>query len=139
ALEPFGVTMDTFDSERGYQAVDQAALLIAPAATVEGREALAPVRDTAPYYLPPTLLPEDRDRDRTEPDNRLLMAQLGFGADATKSPSDLIAARRAVVVAEPGMGKTQLLHHLGELEQERTPLLVKLTDLVAQLQPDDDT
>jgi transposase-like protein len=66
------------------------------------------------------------------------MAHLGFGDDTTKSPSELLAARRAVVIAEPGMGKTQLLHHLGELEQERTPLLVKLTELVAQLQPDDE-
>lgn len=111
ALEPFGVSVDTFESDRGYQAVDQAAL-IAPAETVGGHESVAPVRDTAEYYLPPTLLPEDRARDRTQPDNRLLMAQLGFGDDATTSPGDVLAARRAVVIAEPGMGKTQLLCHV---------------------------
>jgi SIR2-like domain/HEAT repeats len=137
ALEPFGVSVDTFESDRGYQAVDQAALLIAPAATVEGRESLAPVRDTAEYYLPPTLLPEERERDRTQPDNRLMMAQLGFGDDTTKSPGDLLAARRAVVIAEPGMGKTQLLYHLGELEQTRTALVLKANELIGQLQPDD--
>jgi hypothetical protein len=138
ALEPFGVSVDTFESDRGYQAVDQAALLIAPAATVEGRESLASVRDTAEYYLPPTLLPEDRERDRTQPDNRLMMAQLGFGDDTTKSPGELLAARRAVVIAEPGMGKTQLLYHLGELERTRTALVLKVNELVGQLQPDDD-
>jgi hypothetical protein len=138
ALEPFGVSVDTFESDRGFQAVDQAALVIAPAETVEGRESLAPVRDTAEYYLPPTLLPEDQARDRTQPDNRLMMAQLGFGDDATKSPGDLLAARRAVVIAEPGMGKTQLLYHLGDLEQTRTPLVLKVNELVSELQPDDD-
>jgi hypothetical protein len=137
-LEQYGVSIDTFDSDLGYQAVEQAALLIAPTSRVEGRETLARVRDQATYYLPPTLLPEDAERDPSEPDNRLVMAQLGFGDDGTSSPRDLLAARRALVIAEPGMGKTQLLYHLADLDQERTPLVLKLTDLVAQLGTDDD-
>ena len=137
-LEAFGVTVDTFDSERGYEAVNQAALLIAPANLVEGEESLALLRDVAEYYLPPTLLPEDPDRDRTQPDNRLLMAQLGFSDETTRSPADVLAARRAVVIAEPGMGKTQLLAHLASLEYERVPLVLRLSELAVELRSHDD-
>jgi hypothetical protein len=134
-LEEFGVAIDTFDSTRGWQALEQAALLIAPGSTIEGEGELPPVRDRAEYYLPPTLLPEDRERDRTEPDSRLLMATLGLG-EATRSPSDVLVSRRAVVMAEPGMGKTQLLYHLGAIEPDRTAVVVKLTEVAAQLDDD---
>ena len=63
---------------------------------------------------------------------------LGFGSEGTKSPADVLASRRAAIVAEPGMGKTQLLYHLGQLDPERLPLVLKLNELAAQLQPDDD-
>jgi hypothetical protein len=134
-LEAFGVAVDTFESDRGYQALEQAALLIAPGSTVEGQGQLPRVRDRAEYYLPPSLLPEDRNRDRVEPDSRLVMAQLGF-ADSTRSPDDVLACRRAVVMAEPGMGKTQLLYHLGQIESDRISVVMKLTELAAQLGDD---
>lgn len=136
-LEAFGVTVDTFDSSRGYQALEQAALLIAPGSTVEGEGQLPPIRDRAEYYLPPTLLPEDRDRDRSEPDSRLVMATLGL-SEATRSPADVLASRRAVVMAEPGMGKTQLLYHLGEIEPDRVAVVVKLTEAAPQLDDDEE-
>jgi hypothetical protein len=136
-LETFGVTVDTFDSTLGYQALDQAALLIAPGSTVEGEGQLPQIRDRAEYYLPPTLLPEDRERDRTEPDSRLLMATLGFSED-TRSPADVLSHRRAVVMAEPGMGKTQLLYHFGEIEQDRVAVVVKLTEVAAVVDEDEE-
>jgi hypothetical protein len=136
-LEAFGVTVDTFDSSRGYQALEQAALLIAPGSTVEGEGRLPLIRDRAEYYLPPTLLPEDRDRDRTEPDSRLVMATLGF-TEATRSPGEILECRRAVVMAEPGMGKTQLLYHLGEIDTDRVAVVVKLTEVAARLDDDEE-
>jgi len=136
-LEAFGIIVDTFDSSRGYQALEQAALLIAPGSTVEGEGQLPPIRDRAEYYLPPTLLPEDRDRDRTEPDSRLVMATLGL-SEATRSPADVLARRRAVVMAEPGMGKTQMLYHLGGIDPDRVAVVVKLTEVAAQLDDDEE-
>lgn len=137
-LMQFGLSVDTFDSEMGYQAVEQAALLIAPGNTVEGHDELAQVRDTAPYYLAPSLLAEDRTRNPDEPDSRLVMARMGFASDGVIEPKDVLTATRVLVIGEPGMGKTQLLHHLGAIEDRRVPLIVKLGVLAGELQPGDD-
>lgn len=134
------ITVETFDSTLGYQAVQQAALIIAPANTREAPgEHLSPVRQNAlaSYYLPPSILPVETEGER-DPDARLAIAQMGFGSERLVTAAEIVEAHRAVVVAEPGMGKTQFLYRLGVDSTERDALFVRLSDLSGQLQEDDD-
>ena len=109
------VQVETFDAELGFQAVHQAALIVAPSAEV-GDELVRTVRsqDIAEYFHPPALLIERND-EQDDPGAALALARFGF-ADPVVSLAQLRAERRALVTAEPGMGKTQLLFQLGKEE-----------------------
>jgi hypothetical protein len=135
-----GVRVETFDSSKGYQALQHAALLIAPAKTTEAPgEALARVREQAVtnYYLHPPILPIEPENDR-DFDSRVAIAQMGLGTERLISVEDLLDERCSLIVGEPGMGKTQLLYRLGRQSIERQPLFIRLSALSAQLLDDDE-
>jgi SIR2-like domain len=133
-----GVQIETFDAERGFQAPQHAALIIAPRAEVPAAPAVRAVReeDVISYFHPPALLAAEDDEER-DPVTRLSLARLGVG-DPVVPPPQLLDARRALVVAEPGMGKTQLLYYLGQESRDWTPLFLRLLPFAYELRRGDD-
>jgi hypothetical protein len=128
-----GVWVERFESERGFRAVQHAALIIAPRAEVSAGADIRVVRgeDVGGYFHAPALLYEG-ERKGSDIATRIALARHGLG-DPIVPPLDLLGDRRAVVVAEPGMGKTQLLYHLGRESQDRFPLLLSAAVFASEL------
>jgi hypothetical protein len=134
-----GVRIETFDSERGFRAVQHAALIIAPRAEPSTATDVQIVRDkdVDPYFYAPALLPAEESGNR-DPATRIALARHGLG-DPVVPPLELLNDRRALVVAGPGMGKTQLLYHLGRESREWVPLFLRLTFFASELRRSDGT
>jgi HEAT repeat protein len=129
-----------FDASRSYDAVQQAALTIAPS-----RQVVLTVVDRvvgpeiAPDFAVPPILRDEIDSESEKRQTRAMMARLGFGDDHFVEPRELLELGRALVIAEPGMGKTQLLLHLGGVASGFAPLYLSAKALVGALEPDRET
>ena len=121
-----------------HRAVHQAALLLGPTnePASDNVRALAP-RATA-HYQAPALLEVEPGADPSTVKAETLRADWGMGAGWITIPK-LLDARRAVVIAPPGMGKTQLLRVAGrETDRGQRPLLVALKELPGLLDEEED-
>lgn len=108
------VRIFTFDSSRGYDAVQQAALTLAPSREVVAARVTRIVgSEVTQDFAAPPILKDAIDSDTDKRNTRAMMARLGMGEDKFAEPHELLEAGRSLVIAEPGMGKTQLLLHLG--------------------------
>lgn len=134
------VRIFTFDAARSYDAVQQAALTIAPS-----REVVATCVDRivgpemVPDFATPPILSDEIDGESEKRNTRAMMARLGMGEDRFMEPGELLEAGRSLVIAEPGMGKTQLLLHLGGIAEGFAPLYLPAKSVGEALPPERDS
>jgi hypothetical protein len=121
-----------------HRAVHQAALLLAPTNEPAADNVRRGAAEPAPHYEAPALLEIEPGADPTTIKAETIRADWGMGAGWVTIP-ELLDTRRAVVIAPPGMGKTQLLRVSGR-EPGRTEkaLLISLKDLLGLLDADED-
>jgi len=133
------VRIFTFDTSRSFDAVQQAALTIAPsrevvAIRVERR--IGP--ELVPDFATPPILSDAIDGESEKRNTRAIMARLGMGEDRFIEPRELLEAGRSLVIAEPGMGKTQLLLHLGGIDLGFAPLYLPARAISEAVAPERD-
>ena len=121
-----------------HRAVHQAALILGP--TNEPTSDAVTEQAPAPteHYEPPALLEAEPGADPTGVKADALRAEWGMGGGWVTIPA-LLASRRALVIAPPGMGKTQLLRAAGRAAVEGyKALVVALKNLPGPLDNVDD-
>lgn len=121
----------------GHRAVLQAALLLGPRndPAVDNVERLAP--DPAAHFEHPALLELAPGVDPSAIQAETYRADWNMGAAWVTIP-ELLGIRRAVVIAAPGMGKTQLLRAAGREHRPEKALLVPLKELAGLLDSEED-
>lgn len=121
-----------------HRAVHQAALLIAPTNEPIADAVTAFAREPNPYYLDPPVYqvpPGEADEGIRA---KVLATELGLDSDERVSLPVLVGAGRALIVATAGMGKSELLHHVGQVGGDglRPILYAELKAVVALLDTD---
>jgi len=121
-----------------HRAVHQAALLLAPTNEPAADNVQGTAAEPTPHYEAPALLEIEPGADSTTVRAETLRADWGMGAGWVTIP-ELLDARRAVVIAPPGMGKTQLLRVSGrEPDRGEKALLIALKELPGLFDADED-
>lgn len=134
ALRGANFIIFTFDGSRSYDAVQQAALVIAPHSHVRTSEVTRrPDRAPTPYFRVPLIVRDGPDLGHDELQTKIDMARIGYGELPFFEPSELRGSGRAVVVGEPGSGKTELMLMLGRESDEPNHLYLRLQDATAAL------
>jgi SIR2-like domain len=134
------VRIFTFDASRSYDAVQQAALTIAPSREVVATRVERIVgSEVVPDFATPPILRDEIDGESEKRNTRAMMARLGMGEDRFIEPRELLEAGRSLVIAEPGMGKTQLLLHLGGIAFGFAPLYVPAKSVSEAAAPERDS
>lgn len=133
------VRIFTFDSSRNFDAVQQAAVTIGPSRAEVTKYVERIVLDEAdPNFATPPILHDEIDGESENRKTRAMMARLGMGDDRFIEPHELLDAGRSLVIAEPGMGKTQLLLHLGKISDQFAALYVTAKALAIEASPERD-
>ncbi len=129
-----------FDASRSYDAVQQAALTIAPSREVVAThvERIVGPEVVLDFATPP-ILSDEIDGESEKRNTRVMMARLGMGEDRFMEPRELLEAGRSLVIAEPGMGKTQLLLHLGGVAEGFASLYLPAKAFSEALAPERDS
>jgi HEAT repeats len=129
------VDLVLYDASRGHDFVTQLALQLAPRADATGAVAPAIADSAAPVYVLPALVGEQPGESLDELERKILGAEHGWG-DPFVTPDELVAAGRALVLAAPGMGKTELVRMLAHAPECSPSLLASARDLGACLDDD---
>jgi SIR2-like domain len=123
----------------GHEAAHQAALLLAPANEPATDVVASRAPEPKPHFLEPALLRADPGTEQSSLRAQAISAELGHGDDEWVTPEALLASRQAVVIASPGMGKTQLLLAAGRRASGgEKPLFANLRPLAGLLDDEDD-
>ena len=131
--------IETFDSQTGtgYEAVTQAALLVAPSVEIVGEVVVRrPDRAMSPYFRVPRLVIDDPSRSREELEQTIEMARAGFGELPFVEPSTVDEMALALVIGEPGAGKSELLLRLAA-DAASPHLYLRLPEIWSALLEDD--
>lgn len=129
----------TFDStaSTGYEAVTQAALLLAPTTSVIAAQVTRrPDRPLSPYFLAPRLIAEDPGKSHDDVQQTIEMARAGFGELPFLDPVAIDEGPRSIIVGEPGSGKSELLLQLLS-RADRPHLYLRLPEIAARLLEED--
>ena len=125
------LTVLTYD-EPEHDFVLKAALLLAPRADPVSGVISKRIDSPPPGYLAPGLIECAPDTDREELDRLTFGADYDWGNPLSK-PDAVIAASRSLVLASPGMGKTELLHYLARDPNSPPAVVVTLKEVAAHL------
>jgi hypothetical protein len=138
ALREANFTIFTFDGSRSYDAVEQAALVIAPQSQVRTPVVTRrPDREPTQYFRVPSIVRDDPELGYAELQTKIDMAWIGGDDLPFVQPSAIRASGRALVVGEPGSGKTELMLMLGRETEEPNHLYLRLQDATAVLLEED--
>ena len=129
------VEVVTYDATRGHGYVHTVALALARTANATGRTASLLAAAVPPAYVLPALVGEDPGASLEQLESKVLGAEHGWG-EAFVASDELVVAGRAVVLAAPGMGKTELARLLAREPKHSPSLLGSMRDLATALDDD---